>query len=79
MTWGIVSGLGCLIPSLATQPSPNELIPQPPNGQPSVPSPPPPSLPDRQLTSTQISSSFFIPDKIQTEAPINPANPGGRY
>jgi serine protease Do len=78
MTWGIVSGLGRLIPSSASQPSPNELLPLPPNGQPSIPSPTtPPSIPDRQLTPTQNTSSFSIPDIIQTDAPINPGNSGG--
>jgi serine protease Do len=72
MTWGIVSGLGRLIPSSASQPSPNELLPPPPNEQPSVPSPSP-SLRDH----AQTLSSFFIPDIIQTDAAVNPGNSGG--
>jgi serine protease Do len=79
MTWGIVSGLGRMIPSSASVPSPNELLPLPPEEQPSTPSPfpLPPSVPDRQLTPAQRSSSFFIPDIIQTDASINPGNSGG--
>jgi serine protease Do len=79
MTWGIVSGLGRMIPSSASVPSPNELLPLPPEEQPSTPSPSPlpPSVPDRQLTPAQRSSSFFIPDIIQTDASINPGNSGG--
>jgi serine protease Do len=78
MTWGIVSGLGRLIPSSASEPSPNELLPPSSNEQPSVPSPsPPPSLPDRQVIPAQTSSSFFIPDIIQTDAAVNPGNSGG--
>jgi serine protease Do len=78
MTWGIVSGLGRMIPSSASVPSPNELLPLPPEEQPSTPSPfpLPPSVPDRQLTPAQ-RSSFFIPDIIQTDASINPGNSGG--
>jgi serine protease Do len=71
MTWGIVSGLGRLIPSSPTQPSPNESMP-------SIPSPtPPPSLPYRQPIPAQTRSSFFIPDIIQTDAAVNPGNSGG--
>jgi serine protease Do len=78
MTWGIVSGLGRLIPSSPSQPSPNELLPLPPNEQPSLPSPSPsPSLPDRQLIPAQTRGSFFIPDIIQTDAAVNPGNSGG--
>jgi serine protease Do len=79
MSWvGIVSGLGRLIPSSANQPSPNELLPLPPDGQPSVPSPAiPPSIPDQQPSRTQSGSTFSIPDIIQTYAPINPGNSGG--
>jgi S1-C subfamily serine protease len=66
MTWGIVSGLGRLIPSSASQPSPNELLPTPP----AFP-------PDLQPTPAQTRSSFFIPDIIQTDAAVNPGNSGG--
>jgi serine protease Do len=77
MTWGIISGLGRLIPASPSQPSPNELLPLPPNVEPSMPSPSPPPFLDSQLTPAQVGSSFFIPDIIQTDASVNPGNSGG--
>lgn len=69
MTEGIVSGLGRSIPSSANLPTiPNE-----------VPSPFILPSPDQQFIplSREQTSSFSIPDIIQTDAPINPGNSGG--
>jgi serine protease Do len=89
MTEGIVSGLGRLIPSSEDEqqlPPLPDGIPIPPPGEPSIPGLPPqdqlppslpPTVPDDDLTQTQRSGSFSIPDIIQTDAPINPGNSGG--
>ncbi|MDW0281393.1 MAG: trypsin-like peptidase domain-containing protein, partial [Nitrososphaeraceae archaeon] len=89
MTEGIVSGLGRLIPSSEDEqqlPPLPDGIPIPPPGEPSIPGLPPqdqlppslpPTIPDDDLTQTQRSGSFSIPDIIQTDAPINPGNSGG--
>jgi S1-C subfamily serine protease len=89
MTEGIVSGLGRLIPSSEDEqqlPPLPDGIPIPPPGEPSIPGLPPqdqlppslpPTVPDNDLTQTQRSGSFSIPDIIQTDAPINPGNSGG--
>ena len=69
MTEGIVSGLGRSIPSSENLPTiPNE-----------VPSPFILPSPDQQFIppSREQTSSFSIPDIIQTDAPINPGNSDG--
>ena len=89
MTEGIVSGLGRLIPASEDEqqlPPLPDGIPIPPPGEPSIPGLPPqdqlppslpPTVPDDDLTQTQRTGSFSIPDIIQTDAPINPGNSGG--
>jgi hypothetical protein len=44
-----------------------------PDKQPSIISS---SMPDRELAPIQRSNSFFIPDLIQTDTPVNPVNSG---
>ena len=64
MTEGIVSGLGRLLPSSEG----DQPIPQPPSGDNLLIPPTPTENP---------TSSFSIPDIIQTDAAINPGNSGG--
>jgi serine protease Do len=63
MTDGIVSGLGRMLPSS----SQSQTIPEPPAGN------------DQLIprSPTSITTTFSIPDIIQTDAAINPGNSGG--
>jgi serine protease Do len=89
LTVGVVSGLGRTIPSLAAE-SPRIPDDQQEQEQPLLPETPfddlfptpdlpfqlPPLIPDQQRQQ-ESSSTFSIPDIIQTDAAVNPGNSGG--